>query len=95
MYFFRISTFWSLVANNHEDYTMFMTGTNPENLRLSLLDASDEEGIVLGIFYQSPFKLVVSCTCRDYFLSRFGLFISIICLLSLCRYSSETNSLKI
>ncbi|XP_033119893.1 fibrocystin-L-like [Anneissia japonica] len=54
----RISTFMSVVATGKQ-YEMYMSSTNPQRLRLHLLNATPEQKVVVGIWYANPQRLDV------------------------------------
>ncbi|XP_072177767.1 fibrocystin-L-like [Diadema setosum] len=54
----RISTFNTIVATGKE-YEVYFTGTNPQHLRFYLLNAAQDEGLVVGIWYANPQRLDV------------------------------------
>ncbi|XP_071946075.1 fibrocystin-L-like [Antedon mediterranea] len=54
----RISTFMSIVATG-KTYEMYMSSTNPQHLRLHLLNSNDDQKVVVGIWYANPQRLDV------------------------------------
>ncbi|CAH1788932.1 unnamed protein product [Owenia fusiformis] len=54
----RISTFYSIVASG-KHFDVYFTGTSPQNLRLHLLNAYDNEAVRLSIYYKVPYRLDV------------------------------------
>ena len=54
----RISTFFGIVAAGL-NYTMGLTSTNPQNMALHLLNAEEDDAIVVAIFYTNPQRLDV------------------------------------
>lgn len=54
----RISTFFGLVASQLQ-YTVGLTSTNPQNFGLHLLNANENQGVVVGIIYTNPQRLDV------------------------------------
>ncbi|XP_070541075.1 fibrocystin-L-like [Ptychodera flava] len=52
----RISTFYTLVATGKE-YEMYFTGTNPQSLRLHLLNSEYSQALIVGIWYATPQRL--------------------------------------
>ncbi|CAH1775752.1 unnamed protein product [Owenia fusiformis] len=54
----RISTFNTIVAMQ-KNYEMYFTGTNPQKLRLHLLNTNSSSAVVVGIWYATPQRLDV------------------------------------
>lgn len=54
----RISTFYTLVSAP-QYYTVYFATTNPQYLRLHLLNADFADGVVLSVWYSRPQKLAV------------------------------------
>ncbi|XP_077992871.1 fibrocystin-L-like [Glandiceps talaboti] len=54
----RISTFYTIVAMD-KNYEMYFTGTNPQHLRLHILDADDTQALTVGTWYANPQRLDV------------------------------------
>ncbi|XP_048585401.1 fibrocystin-L isoform X2 [Nematostella vectensis] len=54
----RISTFYAIAAT-HRNYTMYFTGTNPEKLRLRLLNSPRSAVLRVAIWYSTPQRLDV------------------------------------
>lgn len=52
----RISTFYTMVATG-KTYDVHFTSTNPQQMRLHLLNAIDTQKLVVGIFYSNPQRL--------------------------------------
>ncbi len=52
----RISTFFAIVAMNLE-YTIGLTSTNPQDMRLLILNGNPTQKIIVGLFYNSPQRL--------------------------------------
>ena len=55
----RLSLFPAVVALN-KTYEIYFTGTNPQNLRLHLLNTEIDEGVIVRIWYASPMRLDIS-----------------------------------
>ncbi|XP_033119895.1 fibrocystin-L-like [Anneissia japonica] len=54
----RISTFMAVVASG-QTYEMYMSGTNPQHIRLHLLNTRPDQKVVVGIWYANPQRLDV------------------------------------
>lgn len=54
----RISTFFGIVASGLS-YTMALTSTNPQNMALHMLNAEDNQAIIIAIIYNNPQRLDV------------------------------------
>ena len=54
----RISTFFGVIATGLY-YTMALTSTNPQNMAMHLLNANNDQAIVIAIIYTSPQRLDV------------------------------------
>ena len=54
----RISTFYGIIASGLT-YTMALTSTNPQNMALHLLNADDDQAIVIAVIYNNPQRLDV------------------------------------
>ena len=54
----RISTFFGIVATGLS-YTMALTSTNPQNTALHMLNANEDQAIVIAVFYTNPQRLDV------------------------------------
>ncbi len=54
----RLMTFWSIISM-HQDYTIHFSGSNPLNLRFSLLDPSPQLVTIIKIFYPKSSRLLV------------------------------------
>jgi hypothetical protein len=54
----RISTFFGIVASGLS-YTMALTSTNPQRMALHLLNAEEDQSILIAIFYTNPQRLDV------------------------------------
>ncbi|XP_022097673.1 fibrocystin-L-like isoform X1 [Acanthaster planci] len=54
----RISTLYTIVATG-KDYEVYFTSTNPQVLRLHLLNSDENQAVVLGIWYANPQRLDV------------------------------------
>ncbi len=54
----RLSTFYSIVAVGME-YELVFTGTNPQDIRLQMLNAKEDDRLVVGTWYSSPQRLDV------------------------------------
>ena len=52
----RISTFYTMVATG-KTYDVHFTSTNPQRMRLHLLNSVDTQKLVVGIFYSNPQRL--------------------------------------
>jgi hypothetical protein len=54
----RLMTFWTVVGMGRT-YTVHFTGTEPQSLRLSLLDALPTEKVLVRIYYTKSLRLQV------------------------------------
>jgi hypothetical protein len=54
----RISTFFGIVASGLS-YTMALTSTNPQRMAFHLLNAEEDQSILIAIFYTNPQRLDV------------------------------------
>ena len=52
----RISTFYSIIATGLE-YTVALTSTNPQDMRMYIINGNPTQKIVVGLFYNSPQRL--------------------------------------
>ena len=64
----RLSTFFSIVAEG-TDYCLWMTGSEPQNMRFHLLNADSDDAISLCIWYKNTQRKDIYKVCLSTCLS--------------------------
>ena len=59
----RISTFYTIVATGLE-YSIGLASTNPQDMRLMILNAESTQKVLIGLFYNSPQRLDIFVDTR-------------------------------
>lgn len=54
----RISTYWAVVSSGR-NYSVVFTGTMPQTMRFHLINADEQDSVVLRVVYTPPYRLEV------------------------------------